>query len=106
MKKSKVQLDQHKNTDTLSPAQDPAAKLSPLQNPATAKLTGRTTPTKKKRRPVEFTPHYRGKQEITVSLTIAELAVISQRSLDENLSGVAGVWSQLWNRIEKEIEKR
>lgn len=44
-------------------------------------------------------------QEIKIVLTIGEIAAIAQRALAEKLSGVVGgVWSGLWERVEKIIE--
>lgn len=62
----------------------------------------RKAPTKKAKR-----REPRSRDEITITLTISEIAVIAQRSLAEKLSGtVGGTWSGLWNRIEKEIERK
>lgn len=45
--------------------------------------------------------------ELTVNLTMSEIAAISQRSLAEKLAGqVGGVFSGLWCKVEREIERR
>lgn len=43
--------------------------------------------------------------ELAVNLTVSEIAAISQRSLAEQLMGEVGVWTGLWRRLEKLIEK-
>lgn len=43
--------------------------------------------------------------ELTISLTMAEIAAISQRSLAEQITGqVGGVFQGLWCKVQKEIE--
>jgi len=43
--------------------------------------------------------------ELPVTLTISEIAAVSQRSLAEQLMGETGVWTGLWRRLERAIEK-
>ena len=43
--------------------------------------------------------------ELTVNLTMSEIAAISQRSLAEQITGqVGGVFQGLWWKVQKEIE--
>ena len=44
--------------------------------------------------------------ELTVSLTMSEIAAISQRAICERIASIdGGVWQTLWEKVESAIER-